>query len=102
MAEIRTAVTLAPHQKTALGKLQDGCILWGGVGSGQSRVGVAYYMLTEQHEDLYVITPAKKRDSMDSTPEAACWGINRERTATPAGTMAWHSWNNIEKYVGVE
>src|SRR3954447_8451807 len=102
MAEIRTAVTLADHQKTALGKLQDGCILWGGVGSGKSRVGLAYYMLTEQHEDLYVITTAKKRDSMDWTTEAARFGINRERNATMAGTITIDSWNNIEKYVGVE
>src|SRR3954463_13519565 len=104
MAEIRirTAVTLAPHQKQALAKLQDGYILWGGVGSGKSRVGLAYYMLTEEHQDLYVITTAKKRDSLDWLTEAARFGIGKERHTTMAGTITIDSWNNIEKYIGVE
>jgi hypothetical protein len=93
---------LAPHQKTAIQKMHDGCILWGGVGSGKSRAALAYYALTEQHEDIYVITTAKKRDSLDWESEAVKFGIGKERDATLYGVIRIDSWNNIEKYVGVK
>ena len=93
---------MAPHQKEALSKMHDGCILWGGVGSGKSRVGIAYYMGTEQHEDLVIITTAKKRDSLDWQVEVAKFGIGTERDATVAGTVKVDSWNNIDKYKELE
>jgi hypothetical protein len=102
MGEIRTGVKLAEHQQIALGKLKDGNILWGGVGSGKSRVGMAYYCTTEQDEDLIVITTAKKRDSLDWETEAARFGVGKERDATQHGTITVDSWNNIEKYIDVE
>lgn len=99
MAEIRTAVELADHQMTALAKLHDGCILQGGVGSGKSRVALAYYCLTEEHEDLVVITTAKKRDSLDWEEEATKFCIGKTRDCTHHGIITVDSWNNIEKYV---
>jgi hypothetical protein len=93
---------LAPHQRKAIGEMHDGCILWGGVGSGKSRAGLAYYAMTEQHEDLYVITTAKKRDSLDWKEEAMHFGIGDQPDTTLHGILNVDSWNNIEKYVDVK
>jgi hypothetical protein len=93
---------LAKHQMEALAKMHDGCILWGGVGTGKSRCGLAYYALTDAHEDVYVITTAKKRDSMDWEDEAVKFGIGKERDATLYGVLHVDSWNNLHKYVDVK
>jgi hypothetical protein len=93
---------LYPHQKAAISKMHDGCILWGGVGSGKTRAALYYYALTDAHEDIYVITTAKKRDSLDWEEEAIKFGIGRERNATLYGVLHVDSWNNIHKYVDVK
>lgn len=93
---------MAKHQTDALAELEDGNILWGGVGAGKSRVAMAYYTMTEQHEDLYVITTAKKRDSMDWQTEAARFCVGAEIDATLHGTLVVDSWNNLDKYKDVK
>jgi hypothetical protein len=92
---------LMPHQKEALEHLDNGKILYGGVGSGKSATAMAYYMLKEQPKDVYIITTAKKRDSLEWLAEAARFGLGTEPTGTVAGVVRIDSWNNLDKYQDV-
>jgi hypothetical protein len=93
--------SLRPHQQTALKKLGPGRVLYGGVGSGKSLVSVRYYLLHHSSQPVYVITTAKKRDSLDWQREFADHGIGLASNEACPGTLTIDSWNNIGKYVRV-
>lgn len=108
-------VELYPHQRDAIEKMHNGCVLWGGVGTGKSLTSLAYFIEKECHgsigdfgsvrapRDLYVITTAKKRNSLDWESESIKFGITRERSTSMGGiTLTVDSWNNIGKYKEVK
>ena len=90
---------LMDHQLDAVEALSDGNILWGGVGSGKTLTALSYYVKNHSEKDLYVITTAKKRDSLDWQGEAARLGIGSERCSSVHGKLVVDSWNNIGRYV---
>lgn len=88
-------VKLFEHQQAALEKLHNGSILWGGVGSGKSITGIAYYDKVRRGLNrplpLYIITTARKRDTGEWEGELARFSLK----------AVIDSWNNIKKYVGI-
>ena len=114
-----TIVDLGPHQLKAVRELDNGKILKGGVGTGKSRTAIAfYYKLTggsfpingvgefgafADARDLYIITTAKKRDSLEWRSELAWFLIGEEDRSRNHGYVATviDSWNNIGNYTDV-
>lgn len=96
------SVDLRPHQIEAINNLSNGKILWGGVGVGKSLTVLGYYMKAEAPRDIYIITTAKKRDSLDWEHEAVQYGISTDPSISSGGALHIDSWNNIQKYEEVE
>lgn len=111
---------LYDYQLDAVGRMRNGCILCGGVGSGKSLTSLAYYYLTQggnkkflegdkhhypmnKPRDLYIITTARKRDTCEWEGELANFLL------TPHEDVGYYynhkvvidSWNNIKKYKDV-
>ena len=84
--------SLYEHQKEALEKMHNGCILCGGVGSGKSRTAIAYYMKTCEKKKLYIVTTARKRDTYE-------WDLELTNFYIDTKNVVIDSWNNIKKYV---
>lgn len=109
-------VSLSVDQEDALHRMKIGCILNGGVGSGKSRTAIAYYYTkcggeistTEYSKmtnprDLYIITTARKRDTMEWESELSNFYLstNPEKSIYKNKVVV-DSWNNIKKYVDIK
>lgn len=105
---------LYDHQEKAVAQMQNGYILCGGVGSGKSLTSLAYYFKTcggDWHgdyksmtdaKDLYIITTAKKRDSLEWEQELTHFLMSTHPEANLyKNKIVIDSWNNIGKYSDV-
>ncbi len=108
-------IKLHPHQEKAVSELSNGKILQGGVGTGKSLTALVYFYTkvsggTLEYEgssrpvpktpkDLYIITTAKKRDSLEWVKELALLGLTPEGLEpTQPFKVYIDSWQNIKKY----
>ena len=108
-------IELRPYQLEAVKRMRNGCILCGGVGSGKSRTALAYYFIEnggdinpkkyipmKNPKDLYIITTARKRDTLEWEGEFGPFLIStNEDTNYYDNKVVIDSWNNIKKYVDV-
>lgn len=95
-------IELMEHQLDAIDQLSSGKILFGGVGSGKTATALGYYIENETPKDIYVITTAKKRDSLDWEREAANFAIGKTVGCTVAGVLHVDSWQQISNYEEIE
>lgn len=111
-----SSVKLRDYQLEAIEKMRNGCILCGGVGSGKSLTAIGYFykeqggvLNTEKYvkmknpKDLYIITTARKRDTMEWEAELANFLIttNPKLSIYKNMKVVVDSWNNIGKYKDV-
>lgn len=105
---------LYDYQLEAVKKINNGCILNGGVGSGKSRTGLFYYFKEQggwigngdytpmnHPKDLYIITTAMKRDSLEWEGELANFLLSTDSKKNALNhevKITIDSWNNIKKY----
>lgn len=113
-----SAFGLRDYQFDAMNRLKNGNILCGGVGSGKSRTALAYYFkeqgghfdetkyepMDDCHvQDLYIITTARKRDTLEWESEMVPFLITKHKEESLySHKVVVDSWNNIQKYVDVK
>lgn len=111
-----SSIHLYDHQKYALSKMKNGCILKGGVGSGKSITSIAYYYIQnggkitddalikmKDPKDLYIITTARKRDTLEWEGELIPFLLSTEpKHNYYKNKVVVDSWNNIKKYKDIQ
>ena len=110
-------INLDDYQLDAIKRLRTGSILCGGVGSGKSRTALAYYYICQggsinppkimdayKAKDLYIITTARKRDTLEWEQETLPFGLNKVDDEKRNYICNYYvdSWNNIKKYRDVK
>lgn len=107
---------LYDYQMEAVNKMKNGCILNGGVGSGKSRTSLYYYFrkqggsmnpykpISPLSKDLYIITTARKRDTLEWEGELANFllSTNEKQFKRYGNHIYVDSWNNIKKYKNIQ
>lgn len=107
---------LRDYQIKAVNEMSNGCILNGRVGSGKSRTGLYYYFKEnggsmmpdyvpmKNPQDLYIITTAMKRDSLEWEGELANFALSTDPKLNKlhGNKVVIDSWNNIKKYTDIE
>lgn len=110
-----SGISLYDYQLDAVGRMKNGCILCGGVGSGKSRTSLAYYYKEQggklgtksyvdmkNPRDLYIITTARKRDTKEWEGELVPFLLTTNPdVAYYKNKVVVDSWNNIGKYKDV-
>lgn len=110
-----SGISLYDYQLDAVGRMKNGCILCGGVGSGKSRTSLAYYYQEQggklgtkayvdmqNPRDLYIITTARKRDTKEWEGELVPFLLTTNPdVAYYKNKVVVDSWNNIGKYKDV-
>ena len=109
-------IGLYDYQIDAVKRMKNGCILNGGVGSGKSRTALAYYYLRnggdpaslcgdnyipmdDPPKDLYIITTARKRDTLEWDGDMAPFLLSTHTDINLyCNKVIVDSWNNITKY----
>lgn len=110
-----SGINLYDYQLDAVNRMKNGCILFGGVGSGKSRTSLAYYYQEQggklgtkayapmqNPRDLYIITTARKRDTKEWEGELVPFLLTTNlEAAYYKNKVVIDSWNNIGKYKDV-
>lgn len=105
---------LRDYQEKAISEMKNGCILCGGVGSGKSITALGYYYMKvcggsfdkngvpgnmKIKKDLYIITTARKRDTLEWEGDMAPFLLSTDpKLSYCMAKVVVDSWNNISKY----